>query len=107
MAVGHVLGATNALATDMTIRRFTDAQGVEWRVYSGTSTQGVATATEPAHSGLSRVSRSWLAFDSQLERRRLTPLPPSWQDASAEELERLLHRATVIFKRPSDPGGAA
>lgn len=89
----------------MAPRQFTDIHGVTWQVYAGTSAPRFAGSVQPADSGLFRPVRTWLAFDSALERRRLTPLPPSWEDATTEELQRLLDQAVVIFKRPAEPGG--
>jgi hypothetical protein len=86
---------------------FTASNGVTWQVYAGTSAPKLSGSVQPADSGLFRPVRTWLAFDSDLERRRLTPAPPSWQSASPEELEQLLNRAIVIFKRPAEPDSAA
>lgn len=35
----------------------------------------------------------WLAFESAGERRRLSPIPPGWEDAPDSELERLCRSA--------------
>ena len=91
----------------MARRRFKDAHGVDWEVYAGTSAPTLSGPLQPASSGLLRPVRAWLAFDSQLERRRLSPVPGWWHDASDEELQKLLAVATVIFRRPADPSGSS
>ena len=91
----------------MTRRQFTDTHCIEWHVYAGTTAPRLSGAAQPADSALSRPTRNWLAFDNPLERRRLTPIPQSWQSASEAELEQLLYRASIIFKRPAEPGGVA
>ena len=37
----------------------------------------------------------WLAFESASERRRLSPIPAGWEEASESELERLCRRAAA------------
>ena len=37
----------------------------------------------------------WLAFESDRERRRLSPIPSGWEQASESELERLCQRAAA------------
>jgi hypothetical protein len=44
----------------------------------------------------------WLTFESDTERRRLAPVPPSWDTLPESSLERLCQRATPVpFGSPS------
>jgi len=43
-----------------------------------------------------RFRFGWLVFESRRERRRLGPIPPSWEYATEEELRRLLGEAEQL-----------
>jgi hypothetical protein len=43
----------------------------------------------------------WLAFESAHDKRRLSPIPDDWMQASTEELQRLLALATPVSKHSS------
>ena len=73
----------------MGIVSFTDARGVEWRVWATQPQIGMV----PLHKEL---SGGWLTFDSQTERRRLVPVPHGWERATAAELERLCASAVRV-----------
>lgn len=83
-------------------RKFTDANGTEWRAYVVIMAPKVAPL-QPPLSAQFRPVRSSLAFDSENERRRLTPAPLGWEDATPAELERLLHQAMTVTIRLADP----
>lgn len=42
----------------------------------------------------------WLCFESRNEKRRLIPVPDSWDECSEEELERYRQIAVVCAKMP-------
>ncbi|HKW11369.1 MAG TPA: hypothetical protein VJO33_13385 [Gemmatimonadaceae bacterium] len=84
----------------MSQRRFTDSRGKEWYAYIVVVTPGAAIM-EPAFSHHVRKTKTYLAFDSAGERRRLSPFPIEWEDARLEELERLLGLATVTNRSAS------
>ena len=86
-------------------RRFKDANGTEWRVYVVITAPKVAPL-QPPLSAQFRPARSSLAFDSENERRRLTPAPLEWEDAPPAELERLLQQAMTVTIRLTDPSRA-
>jgi hypothetical protein len=83
-------------------RRFKDANGTEWRAYVVIMAPKVAPFQQPM-SAQFRPVRSSLAFDSENERRRLTPAPFGWEDAAPAELERLLHQAMTVTIRLAEP----
>ena len=40
------------------------------------------------------LSRGWLAFESKLDKRRLAPIPPGWEELADIELEALCAKAS-------------
>lgn len=46
-------------------------------------------------------SGGWLIFESERERRRLSPIPSDWENVPAEQLSALCSRATPPRGRPS------
>src|SRR5206468_9908211 len=50
-----------------------------------------------------RLTKGWLCFERDGERRRLQPIPDRWSALSDVELEKLLETATIapVRKRPS------
>ena len=79
----------------MAIRIFSDSQGVEWRVWSTVPSNVGAVAPD--------LRAGWLSFDSGSERRRVSPIPAGWEEASDERLELFCRIATPT--RWSDPFG--
>ena len=76
-------------------RQFTDRNGVEWDVYAIVVAPGTPIM-KPALSHQFHKTKTYLAFDSEYERRRLSPFPVGWDQANVEELERLLGLAIKI-----------
>jgi len=72
----------------VSIREFTDSKGVTWRVWATYPVHVISTAE--AYRG------GWLTFQSGNSRRRLAPVPPSWQDASPARLELLCGNAEQV-----------
>jgi hypothetical protein len=61
----------------MPMREFTDSDGVHWKVWS----------TVPYTTGVMRGMQSgWLTFEAAGNRRRLAPIPVSWERATLAEL---------------------
>jgi len=87
----------------MTVRRFTDANGIEWRVRLVVNAPRIGPM-HPPQSAQFRPAAAWLSFDSERERRRLSPVPPNWEEAPQPELERLLQLATVMTIRLRNDG---
>ncbi|MBA3889939.1 MAG: hypothetical protein H0X64_05360 [Gemmatimonadaceae bacterium] len=65
----------------MSHRVFTDPEGVSWQVWDvrpATSTESIQLRTEYAEG--------WLAFESELWRKRLVPIPEGWTEWTDEQL---------------------
>ena len=77
----------------MAIREFTDSSGIRWVVWSTVPTFG---------SGLGTLEAGWLTFDSKIARRRLTPIPDGWAEASATRLEDWCRVAATVRRTPPE-----
>lgn len=64
---------------------FIDREGRRWEVWNMMPTNAALIARA--------LSRGWLTFASDGIRRRLYPVPPGWEQASAERLD-LMCRAS-------------
>lgn len=93
--------AAGSTATELDVaapdahRQFQDARGVTWDAFAVHPAQegsGRAQLPEPYRAG-------WLVFDSEREKRRLSPLPRDWHLASEEQLRALCARAEVVPAR--------
>lgn len=76
-------------------RRFQDAHGVTWDAFAVHPAQegsGRAQLPEPYRGG-------WLVFESEREKRRLSPVPPEWHLATEAQLRTLCARAEVVPAR--------
>ncbi|HEY5061375.1 MAG TPA: hypothetical protein VII52_07545 [Gemmatimonadaceae bacterium] len=76
-------------------REIEDARGVRWTafaVYPSRRTSGRAPLPDA-------FQRGWLAFDSGMETRRLTPIPDGWRDLSVDELRELCEKAEIAPRR--------
>lgn len=88
----------------MPIRDFTDAGGTHWQVWATTPMRGDVRP---------QFASGWLAFESEAERRRLAPIPRTWEEVADGELCELLAQATAVtrgadaaLKRIDSGGGA-
>lgn len=84
-------------------RTFTDARGVAWSVWSVYPSQGAANA---ALRGT--FSQGWLAFECDVERRRLSPIPDDWEQLDEAGLASLCGQAVTAApprRRSSRPSG--
>jgi hypothetical protein len=75
-------------------RHFIDSNGTEWRVYVVVTGPKIAPLQQPLSLQF-RPVKTALAFESAAQRRRLTPAPPGWEQATLQELEGMLERAMV------------
>src|SRR5688500_17647755 len=80
----------------MALREFTDRKGCRWRVWDIRPEQMPAAVRAEDH--LQSVIHGWLAFEPAGggEKRRLSPIPTRWENASEAELERMLDRADPV-----------
>ena len=78
-------------------RVFTDEQGVVWSVWSVQPDQ----REDDRHSRLrGSYSKGWLAFESTIGKRRLSPIPSGWADLDDAELQRLCEHAEPARQIP-------
>jgi len=112
----------------MGLRNFRDNQGGEWRVWDvipyrmqhGQSerrggdrrrAKGRAYAGVERREGEDRrghkpglltpgLESGWLCFENGEEKRRLTPIPPGWEEVGEGGLEELLQRSRSVDRRP-------
>lgn len=76
-------------------RTFADEAGVQWEafaVHPSANVRGRSRLPEPFRYG-------WLAFDSDREKRRLSPIPDGWASLSVESLRELCDRAERVRRR--------
>ena len=80
------------------MRTVADATGTEWTVFEVKKTgTGDQWTYLPEQFG-----NGWLCFESDLAKRRLTPVPPGWSKMSDAEVLGLLKKAqTVVRSRAS------
>jgi len=81
-------------AAPSTSREIEDRKGVRWAILE----------VRPTSSGLrpsvrERFRDGWLAFDSGVETRRVTPIPDNWQGSSDDELLAFLDAGEVVRHR--------
>ena len=106
--------ANPASIREMALRTFTDSTGTEWKVWDvipafvREQEERGAGESDSEHKGPERrrgVDRSnlltpgleqgWLCFEAESEKRRLTPIPPEWDQGTDEDLAALCSRATA------------
>jgi hypothetical protein len=78
------------------MRSITDAAGMAWTVFE-VRKQGTGERWSylPAEYG-----QGWLCFESSVSKRRLTPIPLNWREASDADLVRWLGHAQTV-NRPN------
>ena len=74
------------------VRAFRDARDMEWEV------RAIKPATRDRRAPVVRADHAngWLLFTLGLERRRLAPLPPGWDQASEADLKAWCERAERV-----------
>jgi hypothetical protein len=115
-------GTLAAAQSGMAFRQFTDLAGVEWTVYDvvpraderrASDRRDVSRNGEPTDderrgddrraairtSRPVRLTRGWLCFESGDDRRRLQPIPESWNTLPDSELVGLLDQARSAPRR--------
>lgn len=84
------------------LREFEDGDGIRWRVWD---VNPAIHARSKTPKRAFTVPDGWLCFESDGERRRLTPVPAGWMDADDESLVDLLDIAEVVPRRDTPEGG--
>ncbi len=109
----------------MPFRKFCDADGVEWQVWSVVprvslgheSWEGIDRRSPDPVLGCPGVERrrakvpaapllspgleaGWLTFESATEKRRIAPIPPGWDEGDDRALEALCRTARVVMRSP-------
>jgi hypothetical protein len=72
------------------MRTITDSAGVQWTVFE---VKGQVGSRERLSYLPQEFGDGWLCFESEIGKRRLTPVPARWREFSDAELERLLGQA--------------
>ncbi|MEP6492496.1 MAG: hypothetical protein ABJF01_07455 [bacterium] len=75
------------------MRDIIDSTGIAWTVFEVKRGSGdqLSYAPEGFRDG-------WLCFESEISKRRLTPVPPRWREFSDDELVRLLPMAQPVTR---------
>lgn len=75
------------------MRTITDANGVEWTVFEVKRQGGAGDRWTylPDEFG-----NGWLCFESNVSKRRLTPVPATWRELGDGELLQLLYQAKPV-----------
>ena len=71
-------------------RDFTDSKGIRWLVWSTTPSAGSVLAGD--------MQKGWLTFESDGERRRLTPVPRDWEEAATDRMELYCRAAQPVSR---------
>ena len=74
----------------MAQREFTDSKGTRWLVWSTTPTQGAVLGGD--------MQKGWLTFESDMERRRLVPIPRDWDQAAPDHMELYCRAAQPVTR---------
>jgi hypothetical protein len=72
-------------------RAFADAHGVTWDVFA----VHPAPRVEPRTPLRATFKHGWLCFESNAEKRRLSPIPRNWESLSDRKLEELWRQAEL------------
>jgi hypothetical protein len=76
------------------LREYRDSAGTEWRVWP--VIPGAMTGRAILEEMPEELRHGWLCFQSRREKRRLCPMPRSWEQRSDEELDVLRRAAEVV-----------
>jgi hypothetical protein len=95
----------------MSLRQFTDNNGRVWEVWETRPATTLSSSLRErirslhnaptAASMMQGLEQGWLTFRAGAEKRRLSPVPEKWDDASDEQLARWWKKASIV---PLGPG---
>jgi hypothetical protein len=77
------------------MRTIADAAGTVWTVFEVKKLRGAGDQWSYLPE---QFENGWLCFESDVSKRRLTPVPPRWYEYSDKELERLLGAAQPVLR---------
>jgi hypothetical protein len=99
------------------MREFKDPNGVHWRVWAVIPQTAERRRQPPSSEDPPVIERrvrneprmvlpadrggGWLTFESETEKRRLSPIPPEWEVVDDARLAMLCQLATPTPRRPS------
>lgn len=78
----------------MALREYRDPKGVTWRVWLVQPARLTGVSTVP-----NKYEAGWLCFESDAEKRRLCPVPASWETRTDHELDVLRRAADPVPRR--------
>jgi len=86
------------------LREFVDPKGVRWKVWDVWPTGRVASDDARPISMFPSMGLSggWLCFESATEKRRLSPVPPEWENCDEATLCGFCDCAGFITPTPHD-----
>jgi hypothetical protein len=99
---GEPAGDADPTARAETHRKFEDGSGTRWTAFAVYPSP--ATASRASLRGT--FQKGWLAFDSIVETRRLTPVPDNWRSLSDDGLRDLCESAQRATRRHRPPRGS-
>jgi hypothetical protein len=76
------------------LREFTDKSGTQWRVWD--INPAPRRPSNPGKRPSLKVPSGWLAFEGGGVRKRLSPIPPQWEQCDDATLESLCASAEVV-----------
>ena len=80
------------------MRSITDGTGIKWTIFEVKRPSDDSRWTYlPDEYG-----DGWLCFESNLSKRRLTPIPDAWRDLSDEALLHKLRQAQPVLRRSAE-----
>lgn len=75
------------------MRILTDSAGTQWTVFE---VKRQSNSKDRWSYLPEEFGDGWLCFESDVSKRRLTPVPPRWREYGDDELERMLGQALPV-----------
>ena len=81
------------------MRILTDSTGIQWTVFE---VKRQSNSQERWTYLPEEFGDGWLCFESDVSKRRLTPVPPRWREYGDDQLARMLEQALPVNRpRPT------
>lgn len=80
------------------MRTITDSTGIKWTIFE------VKRPTDDSRWSYlpEEYGDGWLCFESQISKRRLTPIPAEWRELSDDALMHKLREAQPVLRRAAE-----